>query len=87
MTVWTVLGSFAALLTMFGFVPQLVKIYRTRSVQDISLISLVQFCFGISLWVVYGMYLHNPIIILANAVSLSTLVATLALYFQCRKKG
>jgi MtN3 and saliva related transmembrane protein len=78
--VWTIIGFTAAILTMFGFLPQVIKIYKTKSVKDISLVTLVQFTFGIALWVLYGIYLKNPIIILANAVSLSTLIIALFFY-------
>ncbi|MDD5079021.1 MAG: SemiSWEET family transporter [Candidatus Omnitrophica bacterium] len=79
---WTTIGFIAAVLTMFGFVPQVLKMYKTRSVTDISFIALVQFSIGIFLWILYGIYLKNPIIIMANSVSLSTLIIALVLYFK-----
>jgi MtN3 and saliva related transmembrane protein len=82
--VWTIIGFTAAILTMFGFLPQVIKIYKTKSVKDISLVTLVQFTFGIALWVLYGIYLKNFIIILANAVSLSTLIIALFFYRKYR---
>ena len=77
---WTAIGLAAASLTMFGFVPQVIKIARNKSVRDISLFSLMQFTIGISLWIVYGAYLKNFIIVLANSVSLSTLLIALIFY-------
>jgi len=79
---WTIIGFIAAVLTMFGFVPQVLKMYKTRSVTDISFFALIQFTLGIFLWIIYGIYLKNPIIIMANSVSLSTLVIALVLYFK-----
>jgi MtN3 and saliva related transmembrane protein len=81
---WQIIGLSAATLTMFGFLPQVIKIYKTKSVKDISLVALVQFTFGIALWVLYGIYLKNFIIILANAVSLSTLIIALFFYLKYR---
>jgi MtN3 and saliva related transmembrane protein len=81
---WQIIGLSAATLTMFGFLPQVIKIYKTKSVKDISLVALIQFSIGISLWVLYGIYLNNPIIILANCVSLSTLIIALGLYAKFR---
>jgi MtN3 and saliva related transmembrane protein len=77
---WTAIGLTAASLTMFGFVPQVIKIARNKSVRDVSVFSLIQFSFGIALWVIYGIYLKNFIIVLANAVSLSSLIIALGLY-------
>ena len=79
---WTIIGFIAAVLTMFGFVPQVLKMYKTKSVTDISFLALSQFTLGIFLWILYGIYLKNPIIIMANSVSLSTLVIALVLYFK-----
>ena len=51
---WELIGSSAAVLTMFGFVPQILKIYKTQSVADVSLVMLLQFCLGMFLWLLYG---------------------------------
>lgn len=82
---WEIVGALAAALTTFGFVPQMVKIYRTRSVEDVSLIMLVQYCIGLFLWMVYGIYLKNDILIISNLVSFSTLVLTVGMYLKYRK--
>ncbi len=79
---WKAIGITAASLTMFGFIPQIIKIYNTKSAKDISLIALLQFTLGIFLWILYGIYLKDAIIIVANAVSLSTLLVALVLYYK-----
>jgi MtN3 and saliva related transmembrane protein len=84
MTPWLLFGMVAALLTMFGFVPQLAKMYRTRSVSDVSLLTLCQFTAGVSLWAVYGYLVRDPVIIVANIVSLLTLLACLGMYLHYR---
>lgn len=83
---WEIVGALAAALTTFGFVPQMVKIYRTRSVEDVSLTMLVQYCIGLFLWMVYGIYLKNDILIISNLVSFSTLALTVGMYLKYRKK-
>ena len=45
-TAWYALGSMAAVLTSFGFVPQISKMWRTRSVKDVSPVTLGQFEIG-----------------------------------------
>ncbi|HNQ50921.1 MAG TPA: SemiSWEET transporter [Candidatus Omnitrophota bacterium] len=82
---WEIVGFGAALLTSFGFVPQVIKIYKTKSVQDISLLALIQFAVGISLWVSYGVHLKNIVIISANTVTLLVLAAAFILYFRYKK--
>ncbi len=79
---WTILGFTAATLTMFGFIPQIIKIYKTKSVADISLVALLQFTLGIFLWILYGIHIRDVIVITANTVSISTLIVALVLYFK-----
>ena len=82
---WEIIGVVAATLTMFGFVPQIAKIHKTRSVEDVSLTMLIQYSIGIFLWMVYGIYLQNNILIISNLVSFSTLVLAVGLYLKYRK--
>lgn len=82
---WTVIGSTAAILTMFGFLPQIFKVLKTKSVKDVSLLTLLQLSSGVSLWIAYGLHLKNAIIITANAVTLITLLVLLYLYSYHRR--
>jgi MtN3 and saliva related transmembrane protein len=83
--VWMVLGIAAAALTMFGFVPQIIKMWRTHSVKDVSGLTLVQFGVGVALWMLYGIHLKDFIIIGANAVSLATLIIALGFYVKLNR--
>jgi MtN3 and saliva related transmembrane protein len=78
------IGIIAALLTMFGFLPQVGKIIRTKSARDVSLLTLLQFSLGVFLWMLYGVHLRDAIIIIANTVTFLTLIVALALYIKYR---
>ena len=82
---WELVGSGAAILTMFGFVPQILKIYHSKSVEDVSFLMLVQFTFGMLLWLLYGIHIQDKILIVSNAVSFSTLIVAVGLYLKYRK--
>jgi len=82
--IWTIVGMSAAVLTMFSFVPQVVKILNTRSAKDMSLITLVQMTCGVTLWTLYGIHLKDSIIIVANSVFLVTLITAICLFFRYR---
>ena len=84
---WELVGWGAAILTMFGFVPQILKIYHTESVADVSLLMLLQFCLGIFLWLLYGLHIQDDILIASNAVSFLTLVTAVGLYMKYRNGG
>jgi MtN3 and saliva related transmembrane protein len=73
-----VIGYAAAALTTSAFIPQVVKSWRSRSTGDLSAVMLVGFTAGIVLWLLYGLALGSPPVILANGVTLvlsATLVA------------
>ncbi len=78
--IYNYIGAIAALLTMFGFLPQVGKIIHTKSAKDVSLFTLLQFSLGVFLWMLYGIHLKNTIIIVANIVTLLTLIIALILY-------
>lgn len=82
---WEIVGFLAAFLTMFGFLPQVIKIYRTKSVKDLSLLAILQFMLGIFLWLIYGIHLKNVAIILANSVTFLILLAALVLFIKYNK--
>lgn len=83
--VWEIIGYAAAFLTMFGFLPQVIKMYRTKSVNDISLLTIMQFMLGIFLWLIYGIHLKNAVIILANSVTFLIILAGLVLFLKYSK--
>jgi len=78
---WLLIGFSAAGLTMFAFIPQIIKILKTKSVKDMSLVTLFQLSVGVSLWIAYGIHLNDRIIIIANSITLFSLVVLLLLYF------
>jgi len=80
MDTWFLIGGVAALLTTFGFVPQIMKMYRTRSVEDVSPLTFIQFLAGVGLWAFYGMHIGDAIVTVANIVTFGTLVIALGLY-------
>lgn len=78
---WKIVGSSAAVLTMFSFIPQIIKVWRTKSAGDVSLLTLLGLSLGVLLWIAYGIHLKDFIIICANSITLATLVILLFLYF------
>jgi len=70
------------MLTMLSFVPQIARSLKTKSVKDVSPITLFQLSLGVFLWIIYGVYRRDPIIICANSVTLITLAILIFLYFK-----
>jgi MtN3 and saliva related transmembrane protein len=65
-----ILGFAAAFLTTTAFLPQVLKVWRSRSTRDISLPMLITFIAGITLWLIYGVMVKAAPIIIANAITL-----------------
>jgi len=80
--IWTIIGAMAAILTMFSFVPQIFRSLRTKSVKDVSPVTLFQLSAGVCLWMVYGVARKDPIIIIANVITFLTLAVLIFLYFK-----
>lgn len=81
---WKIIGFSAAALTMFSFIPQIIKSLRSKSVKDVSPVTLFQLSAGVSLWVVYGIHQKDIIIITANIITLTTLLVLICLFFKYR---
>lgn len=64
-----ILGVFAAILTTSAFVPQAVKVVRTRETAAISLAMYSLFTAGVALWLAYGIVTSQWTIIAANGVT------------------
>lgn len=79
---WAIIGLSAAILTMFAFVPQIIKVWQHKSAKDVSIVTLLQLSFGVLLWIAYGIHLRDKIIILANGVTLASLIILLYLYYR-----
>jgi MtN3 and saliva related transmembrane protein len=72
-----VIGLAAGTLTTLAFVPQVTKVYRTRSTGDISLATFAALVLGTALWLAYGILLGEVPLIAANGVSLALVSAVL----------
>lgn len=64
-----VIGYLAATLTTLSFLPQAILTLKTRDTASLSLGMYSLFTAGVLLWLIYGIYLSNLAIIVANTVT------------------
>jgi len=64
------IGGMAAVLTTVCWLPQAVRVVRSKDTAAISLLTNLIFATGILLWLVYGIVIGNWPLIAANAVSM-----------------
>jgi MtN3 and saliva related transmembrane protein len=76
------IGLAAGSLTTISFVPQVLKIWRTKSGRDVSYGMFLLFSLGVLLWLIYGLALDAMPVIAANAVTLVLALVVLGLKFR-----
>lgn len=78
------LGFMAGICTTISFLPQVITIYKTKSVADISLVMFVVLLIGVCLWIIYGVYMESIPITLFNGIT--AILVGLILYFKLKYK-
>lgn len=74
------IGLVAACLTTISFLPQVIQVIRTKNTAGISLGMYLLFVLGVFLWSIYGFYIRDIAIILANGITLIS--ASVILYHK-----
>ncbi len=74
-----IVGSCAATLTTVAFLPQTIRIFRTKDTAAISLAMYLTFSTGVLCWLFYGLMLVSWPIIIANVITFGLCCAILAM--------
>ncbi len=64
-----IIGISASVFTAIASVPQLIKLFKEKKAEDISLAMLIVLISGLSLWIYYGILKKDWILIAANSFS------------------
>jgi MtN3 and saliva related transmembrane protein len=78
------LGLIAGALTTVAFVPQVIKIWKSKHARDISLGMFAIFSSGVLLWLFYGIEIDAMPVIVANAITLG--LSLTILFFKIKFK-
>jgi MtN3 and saliva related transmembrane protein len=70
MTIMDIVGLLGAFFTTASFVPQALRVVKTKSTQDLSFGMFSMMTAGIICWLFYGLSKNDLPLILANTVSL-----------------
>jgi len=79
-----ILGLLAGTITSITFVPQVIKIWKTKSAKDLSLVMLLLLIAGVLLWLTYGLLVKDTAIIYTNSMVL--MMSMIMLYFKLNYK-
>ena len=73
------IGLTAALITSIGFLPQIVRGYKTKKLDDVSYFMPILLAIGMTLWLIYGILIHSIAVIAANIFSISCSISLIIL--------
>ena len=80
-----ILGFAAGTLTTLAFLPQFVKLVKSKSARDISIPTYFALCLGTVLWLIYGLIRADAPLIAANGIALLIITASLYLIIKYNK--
>lgn len=63
-------GLVAGFLTTAAYLPQVLKVWRSRSARDVSLGMFSLMVVGLALWLAYGLMIGSLALILSNIITL-----------------
>ena len=78
------IGSIAAILTTFAFLPQVIKVIKSKDTESIALGMYLVQVLGIALWLAHGLVIQDLPLILANSVSF--ILSGIILVYKIRYK-
>jgi MtN3 and saliva related transmembrane protein len=84
MNLLQLLGLAAGTITSITFVPQVIKIWQTKSAKDLSVAMLMLLLLGVAMWLTYGILVKDIAIIYTNSMVMA--MGLLMLYFKYRFK-
>lgn len=79
MDIITLVGFIAGTLTTVAYVPQVIRSWTLKETKDLSLSMLVLYAAGVSLWLVYGIWMDAMPVIAANGISLVLILVLLGI--------
>ena len=84
---WKIIGILASILVTCGFIPQILRGVKTKSLNDVSPGMYTLLLFGMALWTLYGIHIQDTIIIAANIVGFTLSLTVLCLRFKYKRSG
>ena len=78
-TLLTILGASAGILILTGWVEQIYKGYKTKSLKDISKFLMIFISTGAVLWLVYGIIVSDIFIIGTNIAAIVLMMIVLVM--------
>ena len=80
-----ILATVAGIMILSGWVPQILKGYRTKKLDDVSKYLMILVAVGAFLWLIYGIEKEDPYIIGVNVAAIVLTMIVLSMKFRYEK--
>ena len=79
-----ILATIAGIMILSGWVPQIIKGYKTKKLDDVSKYLMIFVAGGAFLWIIYGLEKDDPYIIGVNvaAIALTMIVLSMKIHYE-----
>ena len=82
--IFEILGTAGSLILCASAIPQIIKTYRTKSSDDLSIVYLATLMLGLMLLMVYSIYVKDFVFIFGNTLALSSTGVMIFFWFKYR---
>ena len=82
-----IIGYVAAVLTTSSFLPQVIKVWKSKSSEGVSVTMYMVMLTGVILWGIYGFYIGSRSVLLANFVAGLLQLMILIIVFRNKRKN
>lgn len=79
-----IIGYIGGIFSSLSFLPQVMKIWKTKSAKDLSMATLLLLTINVSLWLTYGITIASVPLWLTNAIVLTMVL--IMIYFKIKFK-
>lgn len=80
MDIKNIIGIAGSIFSSVSFLPQVIKLWKTKSAKDLSMMTLMFLVLNVSTWLTYGFLINDMPIIVTNIIVLSMVL--LMVYFK-----
>jgi len=83
---WIIIGFIAGFICVGGFIPQILKGYQTKKLNDLSYFLVFFMGFGMFLWILYGFHTNTSPVIFTNIIGVTCCIILIIMKFIYSKK-
>jgi len=84
---WEIWGIVAGLITASGFIPQIIKGYKTKKLDDLSYFLNGLISLGMCMWFVYGIQIKSLSVVVANIIGVTLNITLIVMKYRYHKQS